>query len=424
MDIRKTRVRIQRFVLGIVLFSLIGLAQTWGQSAVLQRIIGEVSADTLVTMLRVLTGEEGSTNGGRNDTILSRQYLMTSHASAASFLERRLSDFGIPVIQDSFHVSFFPVGGTNILAEQMGVRFPSQKYILCAHYDAIAEDTHDTIAPGADDNASGVVAVLEAARLLSRYQTDYTVLYALWDFEEAGTVGSDLYAKAARARGDSILGVINLDMVGTDATNDSLIHVAGGKAREIADTMAQLCQLYQIRLKPNVLFPGFQGSDHASFVRQKFPAILLTEGHYAASPVNHTSLDRIDRLNLDYLRRQTQLALATTAFLAGVGPLSSVDPANNVTTAFRLEPNYPNPFNPSTTLRYGLPEAAHVTLVVYNTLGQRVSELVNGDLSAGYHEVRWDALGLASGIYFARLTASNSLGQVLTSQATKLVLMR
>jgi hypothetical protein len=92
--------------------------------------------------------------------------------------------------------------------------------------------------------------------------------------------------------------------------------------------------------------------------------------------------------------------------------------------AYRLEQNYPNPFNPSTNLRYGLPEAAHVTLVVYNTLGQKVVELVNGHMRAGYHEARWDAVGLASGVYFARLTASNTLGQVLANQTAKLVLMR
>jgi hypothetical protein len=101
------------------------------------------------------------------------------------------------------------------------------------------------------------------------------------------------------------------------------------------------------------------------------------------------------------------------------GPAQDLGPK-----AYRLEQNYPNPFNPSTTLRYELPEAAHVTLVVYNTLGQKVAELVNDNVNAGYHEVRWDALGLASGIYFARLTANNGLGQILANQTAKLVLVR
>jgi hypothetical protein len=91
---------------------------------------------------------------------------------------------------------------------------------------------------------------------------------------------------------------------------------------------------------------------------------------------------------------------------------------------YLLEQNYPNPFNPSTTLRYGLPEAAHVTLMVYNTLGQKVAELVNGDVNEGYHEARWDAAGVASGIYFARLTVTGVLGQIVAHQTAKLILTK
>jgi hypothetical protein len=91
---------------------------------------------------------------------------------------------------------------------------------------------------------------------------------------------------------------------------------------------------------------------------------------------------------------------------------------------YLLQQNYPNPFNPSTTLRYGLPEAAHVTLVVYNTLGQKVAELVNGEVKEGYHEARWEAAGLASGIYFARLTVTGVLGQIVAHQTAKLILMK
>lgn len=424
LDQRKTASRTQGVVLCIALICLVGLHQARGQSPILQGIIGDVNPDTLLTALRVLTGEEGSTNEGRSDTIVSRGYKMPGKTLAVSFMERRLGGFGLSVVRDSFQFVPAPINGTNILAEQQGVRFPEEKYILCAHYDATAEDTHDSVAPGADDNATGVTAVLEAARLLSRYQTDYTVLYALWDCEELGSIGSDAYAKAARASGDSILGVINLDMIGTDTNNDSLIYVAGGRAREIADTVAQLCQLYQIGLNPVLVFPGNQGSDHASFNRQKYPAIMLIEYHFAVNPVNHTSLDRIDRLNLNYFHRQTQLAVATIAFLAGVSPPSSIGAGKNIAAAFCLEPNYPNPFNPSTTLRYGLPEVAHVTLVVYNTLGEKVADLTEGEMTAGYHEVKWEATGLASGIYFARLTVTGGLGQILAHQTAKLVLMK
>ena len=74
---------------------------------------------------------------------------------------------------------------------------------------------------------------------------------------------------------------------------------------------------------------------------------------------------------------------------------------------YDLSQNYPNPFNPTTTIRYALSSRSHVTLDLFNTLGQIVRELVNGDLEAGPHEVRVDASGLASGVYFYRLRAGN-----------------
>jgi len=78
-----------------------------------------------------------------------------------------------------------------------------------------------------------------------------------------------------------------------------------------------------------------------------------------------------------------------------------------VPTTFVLEQNYPNPFNPSTTIRFGVPSRSHVTLTVFNTLGQKVAELVNTDIEGGYHEVHFDARALASGIYFYRLQAES-----------------
>ena len=74
-------------------------------------------------------------------------------------------------------------------------------------------------------------------------------------------------------------------------------------------------------------------------------------------------------------------------------------------TTASLAQNFPNPFNPSTTIRYGLPQRSRVTLTVFNTLGQQVAQLANGDMEAGYHDVRFDGGSLASGVYLYRLQA-------------------
>jgi len=85
---------------------------------------------------------------------------------------------------------------------------------------------------------------------------------------------------------------------------------------------------------------------------------------------------------------------------------------------FRLEQNYPNPFNPSTTIRYGLPSRTHVTLTVFNTLGQQVARLVNANMDAGYHEATFDGSRLSSGVYFYRIEAGSFV------QTRKLLLLR
>jgi hypothetical protein len=91
-----------------------------------------------------------------------------------------------------------------------------------------------------------------------------------------------------------------------------------------------------------------------------------------------------------------------------------------------LEQNYPNPFNPLTTVRYGVPEKQYVTLTVFNTLGQQIAVLVDGEREGGYHEVRFDGSRLASGVYFYRLRARPTDGGQVGDfvEIRKMVLMR
>jgi hypothetical protein len=90
---------------------------------------------------------------------------------------------------------------------------------------------------------------------------------------------------------------------------------------------------------------------------------------------------------------------------------------------YALLGGYPNPFNPSTTVRFALRATSKVSMKIYNSIGQEVTTLVDGREDAGLHEVRWDASSVASGVYFCRMTAAdeNGAGQFTATQKLLLV---
>jgi hypothetical protein len=90
-----------------------------------------------------------------------------------------------------------------------------------------------------------------------------------------------------------------------------------------------------------------------------------------------------------------------------IGSVTSVPPIGELPHQFVLYQCFPNPFNPVTTIRYDLPHSAHISLKVYNVLGEEVITLADEVRSAGSHEVQLNATGLASGVYFYRMQAGS-----------------
>ncbi len=87
--------------------------------------------------------------------------------------------------------------------------------------------------------------------------------------------------------------------------------------------------------------------------------------------------------------------------------LTDVEEDETIPSTFKIEQNYPNPFNPSTIIRFSVPENSNVTLIVYDILGNEITTLLNEDKDAGWYNIRFDASGLASGVYIYRITADN-----------------
>ena len=78
----------------------------------------------------------------------------------------------------------------------------------------------------------------------------------------------------------------------------------------------------------------------------------------------------------------------------------------NIPSEFSLSQNYPNPFNPSTQISFSIPDDAIVSLNIYNTLGEKVAELINGFVKAGNHIMSFNASDLASGVYYYRINTN------------------
>lgn len=134
----------------------------------------------------------------------------------------------------------------------------------------------------------------------------------------------------------------------------------------------------------------------ARFIFSCFPSAL--DGHRFT--INFSARTVIDTL---ISRSGCSAICATRQFTL---PTTSVNEADhNIPSQVTLEQNFPNPFNPNTTIRFSLPHSEFVTLRILNVLGKQIATLVSENLPAGTHQAVWDAQGMASGVYFYRLQA-------------------
>jgi hypothetical protein len=109
-----------------------------------------------------------------------------------------------------------------------------------------------------------------------------------------------------------------------------------------------------------------------------------------------------------------------------VNPLTNIDEIklSGIPTNFELMGNYPNPFNPSTKIRYAIPEQSDVKILIYNALGETVALLSDQIKEAGYYDKNWDAGNLASGVYFLKINAASTKSNNKFSSIQKMLLIK
>lgn len=110
-----------------------------------------------------------------------------------------------------------------------------------------------------------------------------------------------------------------------------------------------------------------------------------------------------------FSRDMTIKPLEVYALIITPDSVTAVDKYDSIINEYKLEQNYPNPFNPTTIINFNIPVSGITSLIVYNVLGQKVAELVNEELDAGRHSVKFNGASLSSGLYFYRLQSNDFL---------------
>lgn len=290
----------------------------------------------------------------------------------------------------------FEIGGNasspNIIAIQYGTKYPDE-YVVCgSHLDSYS---YSGMCPGADDNATGVAAVIETARILSQYEFDRSIIYCAFSAEEVGLVGSDEYAEhCSDIMGMDILAYFNNDMNGYLNPGDE-IHIDliyPNSAETLGNYYKNVASVYfpQMEVTHKNLVGG--DSDHTSFNQRGYMGIYPFEDVDNYSPYIHTGSDVIGTSvnSFEQSERYTQMNIASIAHLAiyddGIGLDENTDNMVQV---------YPNPVKGILTIKSDNDDLNKVQIV--NALGQLVKELT----FEGQTEV--DVEYLEPGIYFVKI---------------------
>ena len=296
-----------------------GRSRALAPDPVVQGMLNQVQSSVLYDYVSGLSGEKAVTIGGTPFRLYTRSTGAATYIEKATqYAYEHFQGLGLDVTYHNW--TYYGGQRRNVAAEQPGTD-PNCLYLLAAHLDDTSQ-TANTIAPGADDNASGVAGVFVAADILSKYHFTCSLRYVLFSGEEQGFYGSEAYAQEAAVNDDPILGVLNLDMIayntpGSAATIEMDIRsgTAGNPDRVLSTMITDVIQAYQLNLTAVVYPSNDAGSDQYSFWQAGFPAVLVIEDWEDHTPYYHTLSDDVDSLNLDYFTAYVKAILGAAAHL-------------------------------------------------------------------------------------------------------------
>lgn len=300
----------------------------------------------------------------------------------AGYIRDLLAVDGLVVIEDP--VNFVGRTFPNIVGMLTGTTCPEKTLIVGAHYDGVSSG------PGADDNASGVAAMLEVARVLSAQPLQASVDFAAFSFEEAGLVGSSQMAAAADSADRELLGMINFDMIAYTCdepgcqdypegmepvrlTGDFLSVVGNSNSalllnQFVAASAAAVPGLVVLPLEVQgngETLPDVRRADHAPFWDHGYQALFVTDTADLRNPNYHLSTDELGTLNLQFAADTANAAAATVveALTADANGDGRADVCGDVTVGGSAESPQPESSVESGTDESSTPDAVFLAIL-------------------------------------------------------------
>jgi len=274
-------------------------------------IVARVHPDSFYDRLGALTGAESTLVGGAPYLFRTRYTHSDGGRKGEQWCFETLAALGLATEYEAV-----PVGSTqarNVIATLPGLVTPERIYIIGGHLDSTSPQP-TTRAPGAEDNGSGAIGVIEAARVLRDRRFNSTIKFICFTGEEQGLYGSTKNASNAAARGDSIFGVVNMDMIGWVGTTYK-VTIEGQVAWEsLMTVMDDACARYT-PLATEKTYYSF-GSDHVPYQTRGYAAFLAIEDEYDSYPCYHQTCDTAANVSRDQSADIIRAGVATVAHLA------------------------------------------------------------------------------------------------------------
>lgn len=224
--------------------------------------------------------------------------------AASKYIEKEMQAMGLRTEFDCFKKNT-----CNVYGHLTGTTKPDDIILIEAHLDSVGH-----MNAGADDNASGIAGLLMIAKKVIQTNPKTSFIFFATNGEENGLLGAKHYAKKLAKSGEleKVKFVINMDMIGYNATSTKIDLETNKKYVKDAEWMAELVNAYTY-LTPNIVTPAW-GSDHVPFLKKKIPTVLTIEHWQSKTPCYHSRCDLAESLTYEYGLEIIKLNIAAAHF--------------------------------------------------------------------------------------------------------------